>query len=81
MSLRTLTTHTAEDQTRTWEGFNQDRNTDMRSARLRFVERQLFSGQLAGSHGFSLGVPENENVSMGENPESHDETIEDETAR
>lgn len=58
LSLRTLTTHTAEDQTRTWHGFNADRNTDMRSTRLRFVERQLFSGQLAGTHGFNFGIPE-----------------------
>ncbi len=79
LSLRTLTTHTAEDQTRTWEGFNQDRNTDMRSARLRYVERQLFSGQLAGSHGFYFGASEIENVPMNENPESNDTTIEEET--
>ena len=56
-SLRTLFTHTAEDETRTWEGFNADRNTDMRSTRLRYVERQLFSGQLAGTHDFNFGEP------------------------
>ena len=75
LSLRTLTTHTAEDQTRTWIGFNQDRNTDMRSARLRYVERQLFSGQLAGTHGFDLGEHELENGSMEENLDSIDETV------
>lgn len=58
LSLRTLFTHTAEDETRTWEGFNADRNTDMRSARLRYVERELFSGQVAGMHDFNLGEPE-----------------------
>lgn len=68
-SLRTLFTHTAEDETRTWEGFNADRNTDMRSVRLRYVERQLFSGQLAGTHDFNFGepaleAPEQPNVSM-----------------
>ena len=42
LSLRTLMTHAAEDQTRTWEGDNADRNTIYRSARLQFVERQLF---------------------------------------
>ncbi len=52
MSVRTLYSHTAEDETRTWEGFNADRNTDMRSSRLLYVERGLFSGQLAGDHGF-----------------------------
>ncbi len=68
-SLRTLFTHTAEDETRTWEGFNADRNTDMRSTRLRYVERQLFSGQLAGTHNFNFGepaleAPEQPDVSM-----------------
>ena len=69
VSLRSLFTHTAEDETRTWEGFNADRNTDMRSTRLRYVERQLFSGQLAGTHDFNfteptLEGPEQPNVSM-----------------
>ena len=57
LSIRTLFTHTAEDETRTWEGFNADRNTDLRSTRLRYVERQLFSGQLAGMHDFNFGEP------------------------
>ena len=57
INLRSLFTHTAEDETRTWEGFNADRNTDMRSTRLRYVERQLFSGQLAGTHNFNFGEP------------------------
>ena len=74
LSLRTLTTHAAEDQTRTWEGFNADRNTDMRSARLRYVERQLFSGQLAGTHGFNFGEPELENVATEKNADSMEMT-------
>ena len=57
LSIKTLFTHTAEDETRTWEGFNADRNTDMRSFRLRYVERQLFSGQLAGMHDFNFSAP------------------------
>ena len=57
LSVRTLFTHTAEDETRTWEGFNSDRNTDMRSFRLRYVERELFSGQVAGTHAFNFGEP------------------------
>ena len=57
LSIKTLFTHTAEDETRTWEGFNADRNTDMRSTRLRYVERQLFSGQVAGMHDFNFGEP------------------------
>ena len=57
LSIKTLFTHTAEDETRTWEGFNADRNTDMRSTRLRYVERQLFFGQVAGRHDFNFGEP------------------------
>ena len=60
ISLRTLFTHTAENETRTWEGFNADRNTDMRSTRLRYVERQLFSGQFAGMHDFNFSEPDPE---------------------
>ena len=58
VNLRSLFTHTAEDEIRTWEGFNADRNTDMESTRLRYVERQLFSGQLAGTHDFNFRGPE-----------------------
>ena len=72
ISLRTLTTHAAEDQTRTWEGFNSDRNTDLRSARLQYVERQLFSGQLAGHHGFDFGEPKLTGVSEEDNNDSGD---------
>ncbi len=57
LSLRTIFTHTAEDETRIWEGFNADRNTDLRSARLRYVERELFSGQFAGTHDFNFREP------------------------
>ena len=66
LSVRTLFTHTAEDETRTWEGFNADRNTDMRSFRLRYVERELFSGQVAGTHEFNFGEPELEEVEASE---------------
>lgn len=76
LSLRTLTTHAAEDQTRTWEGDNSDRNTIYRSARLQFVERQLFSGQLAGTHGFNFGEPELNNGSAEERPETIEKTVE-----
>ncbi|MCE2395510.1 TonB-dependent receptor [Candidatus Poribacteria bacterium] len=54
VSLRTLYSHTAEDETRTWEGFNADRDTDMRSSRLLYVERGLLSSQLAGDHEFDF---------------------------
>ncbi|MDE0325189.1 MAG: TonB-dependent receptor [Candidatus Poribacteria bacterium] len=74
LSIKTLFTHTAEDETRTWEGFNADRNTDMRSFRLRYVERQLFSGQLAGMHDFNFGAPALETTEEG--PEQPDVSIE-----
>ncbi len=64
MSLRTLYSHTAEDETRTWEGFNADRDTDMRSSRLLYVERSLLSSQLAGDHEFSF-ASENLNGEAG----------------
>ncbi len=70
LSLRSLFTHTAEDETRIWEGFNADRNTDMRSSRLRYVERQLFSGQLAGMHDFNFGAPELERSSADSGTEA-----------
>ena len=81
LSLRTLTTHAAEDQTRTWTGFNADRNTDLQSARLRYVERQLFSGQLAGTHGFNFGTPELKTVSMEENLETIDDAVVEKTEK
>ena len=68
LSIRTLFTHTAEDETRTWEGFNADRNTDLRSTRLRYVERQLFSGQVAGMHDFNFGEPALEVPEEGREP-------------
>ena len=74
LSIKTLFTHTAEDETRTWEGFNADRNTDMRSFRLRYVERQLFSGQLAGMHDFNFGAPALETTEEG--PEKPDVSME-----
>ena len=74
LSIKTLFTHTAEDETRTWEGFNADRNTDMRSFRLRYVERQLFSGQLAGMHDFNFGAPALETTEEG--PEQPDVSME-----
>ena len=74
LSIKTLFTHTAEDETRTWEGFNADRNTDMRSFRLRYVERQLFSGQLAGMHDFNFGAPALEITEEG--PEQPDVSME-----
>lgn len=77
LSLRTLTTHAAEDQTRTWEGDNADRNTIYRSVRLKYVERQLFSGQLAGSHGFNFPEPDLNNGPKEVNFETIEQTVEE----
>ncbi len=68
VNLRSLFTHTAEDEIRTWAGFNADRNTDMQSTRLRYVERQLFSGQLAGTHDFNFDEPTLEVPEQTEEP-------------
>ena len=54
VSLRTLYSHTAEDETLTREGFNADRDTDMRSSRLLYVEPGLLSSQIAGDHEFDF---------------------------
>ena len=72
VSLRTLYSHTAEDETRTWEGFNADRDTDMRSSRLLYVERGLFSSQLAGDHEFKLGY---ENLNGNLESEASEESV------
>ena len=50
-------------------GFNADRDTDMRSSRLLYVERGLFSSQLAGDHEFSF-ASENLNGDSGSTEES-----------
>lgn len=77
VSLRTLTTHAAEDQTRTWEGDNADRNTIYRSTRLQYVERQLFSGQLAGTHAFNFGVSELNSNAVDKEPETIEQAVEE----
>lgn len=50
--LKTIFSHNGDSQARTWEGYNMDRVTNMKSARLMFVERQLVSSQLSGDHKF-----------------------------
>jgi TonB-dependent receptor len=50
ISLRTVASHSADDEARYWIGFNSDRNTDMTSTRLLYVERGILSSQLAGDH-------------------------------
>ena len=50
LALRTIYSHAAEDEARTWEGFNADRIADMQSQRILYVERALLSSQLSGEH-------------------------------
>ncbi len=52
ISLKTLYNRNTDDEARTYEGFNSDRNTDLRDYRLRYVERGIFTGQLSGEHHF-----------------------------
>lgn len=50
LSLNTVMNHTVEDEARTLDGFDADQGVDVRTTRLRFVERALFNTQLAGEH-------------------------------
>lgn len=50
LSLKTMYNRSAEDEGRTYEGFNSDRNTDFRNSGIRYIDRGLFSGQLIGEH-------------------------------
>ncbi|MSS73861.1 MAG: hypothetical protein EXS64_20600 [Candidatus Latescibacteria bacterium] len=50
LSPKTIYNRNAEDEGRTYEGFNSDRNTDFRNSRIRYIERGLFSGQFIGEH-------------------------------
>lgn len=50
LSLKNLYTRNAEELFSTNEGFNLDRNGDVRNYQMSYVERQLFQTQLAGEH-------------------------------
>jgi len=53
VSAKAVFNHSAEDEARETEGlYNQSTTGIIRTTRLRFVERSLFSGQLAGEHQF-----------------------------
>ena len=54
IGLKTIYSRSAEDEARTWQGYNSDRGTDLRSSRLRYVARGLFSSQLSGQHNFGF---------------------------
>jgi Carboxypeptidase regulatory-like domain/TonB-dependent Receptor Plug Domain len=50
LSLKNLYTRNAEELYSTNEGFNLDRNGDVRNYQMSYVERQLVQSQLAGEH-------------------------------
>lgn len=52
-SVKTLYTRSTDKEARSWQGYNADRSTDLRSGRILFIERQLISSQLSGEHRFA----------------------------
>ncbi len=50
--LENFYSHSGRDETRTYEGFNSDANTDLRNQRLFWVEEELLSNSLGGEHFF-----------------------------
>lgn len=53
VSVKAMFNHSAEDEARETEGlYNQSTTGLIHTSRLRFVERELFSGQVAGNHQF-----------------------------
>ena len=50
LALENFYTHTGKDEARTFEGFNSDIATDIRNARLLWVEEDLLSNGLSGDH-------------------------------
>ena len=53
LSIKTLYTRSTDKEARSWQGYNADRSTDLRSGRILFIERQLISSQLSGEHRFA----------------------------
>lgn len=53
----TLVLRRTGDQSRLFEGVNAELGTDIRSLRLRYVERQLLVQQLSGEHSLGAGGP------------------------
>lgn len=48
--LKNFLTNQAMDEARVFQGFNNDRGTDFRNTRLRYVEERIFTSQLSGDH-------------------------------
>ncbi len=53
LSLRNFFSRDTDNNTRYYEGFYQDFNTDIRNQRLRFIERTVQNSQLEGEHLFT----------------------------
>jgi len=50
ITFKNFYTHEGRDESRIFEGFNRDINTDIRDFRLRFTEEAIYSGQVTGEH-------------------------------
>lgn len=50
LSSTTMLTRLSDNETRTYQGFNNDVGTDIRVTRFRYIERMLLSENLSGSH-------------------------------
>lgn len=48
--FKNFLTNQASDETRIFQGFNEDRGTDLRNTRLRYIEERIYTGQLSGNH-------------------------------
>ncbi|MEW6209697.1 MAG: outer membrane beta-barrel protein [Acidobacteriota bacterium] len=50
LNFKNFITNQATDETRIFEGFNDDRRTDLLNTRLRYIEERIYTGQLSGTH-------------------------------
>lgn len=48
--FKNFLTNQASDETRIFQGFNEDRGTDLRNTRLRYIEERIYTGQFSGNH-------------------------------
>jgi hypothetical protein len=48
--FKNFLTNQASDETRTFQGFNEDRGTDFFNTRLRYTEERIYTGQFSGDH-------------------------------
>jgi hypothetical protein len=48
--LKNFLTNQATDETRIFQGFNDDRRTDLRNMRLRYIEERIGTSQVSGNH-------------------------------